>query len=58
VGLLIPNLDAGQSMPGACGTWFDADREQRVMWHATISGNPWAAYAGEAEELHPRVARH
>lgn len=29
-------------------TWFDAEREQRVMWRTTVSGNPSAAYAGEA----------
>jgi taurine dioxygenase len=28
-------------------TWFDADRESRVMWRTTVSGNPGAAYAGE-----------
>jgi len=28
-------------------TWFDAAKEQRVMWRTTVSGNPGAAYAGE-----------
>jgi taurine dioxygenase len=28
-------------------TWFDAERESRVMWRTTVSGNPGAAYAGE-----------
>jgi taurine dioxygenase len=28
-------------------TWFDAEREQRVMWRTTVRGNPGAAYAGE-----------
>jgi taurine dioxygenase len=28
-------------------TWFDADKEARVMWRTTVSGNPGAAYAGE-----------
>ena len=28
-------------------TWFDADKESRVMWRTTVSGNPGAAYAGE-----------
>jgi len=28
-------------------TWFDADREARVMWRTTVSGNPGAVYAGE-----------
>lgn len=30
-------------------TWFDAEREARVMWRTTVSGNPGAAYAGEAK---------
>ena len=29
-------------------TWFDAANEERVMWRTTVSGNPGAAYAGEA----------
>jgi taurine dioxygenase len=28
-------------------TWFDAERESRVMWRTTVSGNPGAGYAGE-----------
>jgi alpha-ketoglutarate-dependent taurine dioxygenase len=28
-------------------TWFDAERESRVMWRTTVSGNPGRAYAGE-----------
>jgi len=28
-------------------TWFDADKEARLMWRTTVSGNPGAAYAGE-----------
>jgi taurine dioxygenase len=28
-------------------TWFDAEREARVMWRTTVSGNPGAPYAGE-----------
>jgi taurine dioxygenase len=28
-------------------TWFDADKEGRVMWRTTVSGNPGTAYAGE-----------
>jgi taurine dioxygenase len=28
-------------------TWFDAEREARLMWRTTVSGNPGAAYAGE-----------
>lgn len=30
-------------------TWFDADKERRVMWRTTVSGNPGAAYAGETK---------
>ncbi len=30
-------------------TWFDAAKERRVMWRTTVSGNPGAAYAGEAK---------
>jgi taurine dioxygenase len=28
-------------------TWFDAEKETRVMWRTTVSGNPGAIYAGE-----------
>jgi taurine dioxygenase len=28
-------------------TWFDAEKEHRVMWRTTVSGNPGPAYAGE-----------
>jgi taurine dioxygenase len=28
-------------------TWFDAERERRVMWRTTVSGNPGAIYADE-----------
>jgi taurine dioxygenase len=28
-------------------TWFDAEKEGRVMWRTTVGGNPGAAYAGE-----------
>jgi alpha-ketoglutarate-dependent taurine dioxygenase len=30
-------------------TWFDADKETRLMWRTTVSGNPGEAYAGEAK---------
>lgn len=30
-------------------TWYDADREGRMMWRTTVHGNPGAAYAGEAK---------
>lgn len=28
-------------------TWFDAEKEARVMWRTTVSGNPDTAYSGE-----------
>jgi len=28
-------------------TWFDAEKEARMMWRTTVSGNPGAVYAGE-----------
>ncbi len=28
-------------------TWFDAEKETRLMWRTTVSGNPGAMYAGE-----------
>lgn len=28
-------------------TWFDAEKERRIMWRTTVSGNPGTAYAGE-----------
>jgi taurine dioxygenase len=28
-------------------TWFDAERETRLMWRTTVSGNPDPIYAGE-----------
>ena len=30
-------------------TWFDADKEARLMWRTTVSGNPGAIYAGETK---------
>jgi taurine dioxygenase len=30
-------------------TWFDAAKERREMWRTTVSGNPGAAYHGEAK---------
>ena len=30
-------------------TWFDAEKEARVMWRTTVSGNPGPHYAGEAK---------
>jgi taurine dioxygenase len=34
-------------------TWFDADKEERVMWRTTVSGNPGPAYAGERKSWIP-----
>ncbi|MBM3597586.1 MAG: TauD/TfdA family dioxygenase [Alphaproteobacteria bacterium] len=28
-------------------TWYDAEKEERLMWRTTVSGNPGALYAGE-----------
>jgi taurine dioxygenase len=28
-------------------TWYDAQREQRMMWRTTVGGNPGPLYAGE-----------
>jgi len=30
-------------------TWFDADKERRVMWRTTVRGNPGTDYAGESK---------
>lgn len=35
-------------------TWFDGEREQRLMWRTTVHGNPGAIYAGEAKSWIPR----
>ena len=35
-------------------TWYDADREQRMMWRTTVRGNPGAIYTGEAKSWIPR----
>jgi taurine dioxygenase len=34
-------------------TWYDADKEQRMMWRTTVRGNPGAIYAGEARSWVP-----
>jgi taurine dioxygenase len=34
-------------------TWFDAEKEARLMWRTTVSGNPGAVYAGEARSWIP-----
>jgi len=36
-------------------TWYDADKEKRMMWRTTVSGNPGAAYAGERKSWIPIV---
>ena len=30
------------------GTWYDAERQVRIMWRTTVRGNPDPAYEGEA----------
>lgn len=35
-------------------TWYDADKEQRMMWRTTVRGNPGALYAGEERSWMPR----
>jgi taurine dioxygenase len=35
-------------------TWYDADKEQRMMWRTTVRGNPGAIYDGEARSWVPR----
>ncbi|WIM13138.1 TauD/TfdA family dioxygenase [Enhydrobacter sp.] len=37
-------------------TWYDADREQRLMWRTTVRGNPGALYAGERRSWIPQEA--
>jgi taurine dioxygenase len=39
-------------------TWFDADKEERLMWRTTVHGNPGALYAGERKSWisEPQVA--
>ncbi len=34
-------------------TWFDGDREGRLMWRTTVHGNPGAHYAGEIKSWLP-----
>ena len=36
-------------------TWFDGDREGRLMWRTTVHGNPGAYYAGEKKSWIPTV---
>ena len=35
-------------------TWYDAEKEQRMMWRTTVRGNPGALYAGEKRSWDPR----
>jgi taurine dioxygenase len=35
-------------------TWYDAEKEQRMMWRTTVRGNPGAIYAGEAKSWIPQ----
>jgi taurine dioxygenase len=34
-------------------TWYDADKEKRMMWRTTVRGNPGAIYAGEKKSWIP-----
>ena len=34
-------------------TWYDAEKEQRMMWRTTVRGNPGALYAGEKRSWIP-----
>jgi taurine dioxygenase len=38
-------------------TWYDADKEQRLMWRTTVRGNPGALYAGEKRSWLPERER-
>ncbi len=35
-------------------TWYDAEKEQRMMWRTTVRGNPGPLYAGEARSWVPK----
>jgi taurine dioxygenase len=37
-------------------TWYDAEKEQRMMWRTTVRGNPGALYAGEKRSWVPAEA--
>src|SRR5580704_2630985 len=37
-------------------TWFDANKEERLMWRTTVHGNPGAFYAGEEKSWIPQAA--
>lgn len=35
-------------------TWFDAEKQQRVMWRTTVHGNPGVQYRGERKSWLPQ----
>jgi len=35
-------------------TWYDGEREKRLMWRTTVRGNPGEIYAGEARSWVPK----
>jgi taurine dioxygenase len=35
-------------------TWYDAERDKRMMWRTTVRGNPGEIYAGEPKSWVPR----
>ena len=37
-------------------TWYDSEREQRMMWRTTVGGNPGKAYEGESKSWLARAA--
>jgi taurine dioxygenase len=37
-------------------TWYDAEKEQRMMWRTTVRGNPGVLYAGEKRSWIPAEA--
>ena len=37
-------------------TWYDAAKEQRMMWRTTVRGNPGMLYAGEKRSWVPAEA--
>ncbi len=37
-------------------TWYDGEKEQRMMWRTTVRGNPGALYAGEKRSWIPAEA--
>jgi taurine dioxygenase len=39
-----------------CGTWYDWEKEMRMMWRTTVGGNPGPAYAGERKSWIPQAA--